>query len=50
MKKNIKLFSMTLCCLAVMALSSCLSSNDDDDKNQEKEWGKEFQYLIQSIL
>ena len=38
MKKNIKLFSMTLCCLAVMALSSCLSSNDDDNKNQEKEW------------
>ena len=38
MKKNIKLFSMTLCCLAVMALSSCLSSNDDDNKNQEREW------------
>lgn len=38
MKKNIKLFSMMLGCLAVMALSSCLSSNDDDNKNQEKEW------------
>lgn len=38
MKKNIKLFSMMLGCLAVMALSSCLSSNDDDNKNQEREW------------
>ena len=44
MKKNIKLFSMLLGCLAVMALSSCLSeSNDNSDQEKEwKEWMEAF--------
>ena len=44
MKKNIKLFSMLLACLAVMSLSSCLSdANDNSDEEKEwKEWMAAF--------
>lgn len=44
MKKNFKLFSMLLGCLAVLSLSSCLSdSNDNYDAEKEwEEWMKAF--------
>lgn len=48
MKKNIKLFSMMLSCLAIMALSSCLGDNDNNS-DQEKEWKEWYEGLLAEI-
>lgn len=48
MKKNIKLFSVMLGCLAVMALSSCLGDNDNTS-DQEKEWKEWYEGLLAEI-
>ena len=48
MKKNIKLFSMMLSCLAIMALSSCLGDNDNN-LDQEKEWKEWYEGLLAEI-
>lgn len=48
MKKNFKLFSIMLGCLAVMALSSCLSDNDDNS-DKEKEWNEWYQGFLTEV-
>ena len=52
MKKNIKLFSTLLCCLAVMALSSCLGDSDSaaDAEKEWKEWYEGFRAEVAASM